>query len=401
MGCAHSTPEILTSSETADELSRPPRASTEIALREQFQETTGPFNDNCDHPNAVPDGVAVASSREARTGTHRNSVRKRSSRTFQSATAAASVDKGVNEVVPRRLVDTSVFVGEAKPASDSRSEPTNMAGGATPSVDRSSTGPTQIAIERRPYDAAQISSSIELAAQHVAISNIAQQQQPIQSPADLVQTMLPVMIKDLLTRISAPQLGAVTDHRKLVLIVWDIENVRCPRGNGQWDPLLTPAKVLGYIKEHFIYHPGRMEYRTVAAVTPKSLNIIRKKYPNFVEQVVPELTLLVASAQEPKRNADVMLKKELYRFISEHAHIARHSPGQLTVVLLSGDEDFLEPVQVALNSGFAVELMHHEHPSWTLRSQQGYARPPLLWADFLKECSGVTQVNLPYQRKQK
>ncbi|GIL54405.1 hypothetical protein Vafri_9804 [Volvox africanus] len=146
-----------------------------------------------------------------------------------------------------------------------------------------------------------------------------------------------------------------------------------------------------YIKQHFIYELGRMEYRTVAAVTPKSLNIIRKKYPNFVEQVVPELTLLVASAEEPKRNADVMLKKELYRFVSEHAHIARHSPGQLTVVLLSGDEDFLEPVQVALNSGFAVELMHHEQPSWALLSQQGYARPPLLWADFLKERSGTTQ----------
>ncbi|EFJ42542.1 hypothetical protein VOLCADRAFT_97315 [Volvox carteri f. nagariensis] len=190
--------------------------------------------------------------------------------------------------------------------------------------------------------------------------------------------------------------GPPMDHRMLVLIVWDIENVRCPRGNGPWDSVLTPAKVLGYIKQHFIYEPGRVEYRTVAAVTPKSLSIVQKRYAGFVEQMVPELTLLVASAQEPKRNADVMLKKELYRFVSEHAHIARLYPGQLTVVLLSGDEDFLEPVQVALNSGFAVELMHHDKPSWALRNQQGYARPPLLWADFLKERSGADVVNLPY-----
>ncbi|GIL54404.1 hypothetical protein Vafri_9804 [Volvox africanus] len=391
MGCAHSTPEKVTSATTVDELSRP---SIERTPREQFQEPAGPLNANLEHPNAVPDGIAVASSSEARTGTHRNPTRKRASRKFQSATAPASADTG-------RLVDASVSVAEAEPSSEFASEPTNTAGADTPPIGRNPTGLTQTDIQRHPYDATQTSVSTALATQSIPTSNSAQQQQPIHSPAELVQTVLPVMIKDLLTRISTPQPGAVADNRKLVLIVWDIENVRCPRGNGQSDPLLTPSKVLGYIKQHFIYELGRMEYRTVAAVTPKSLNIIRKKYPNFVEQVVPELTLLVASAEEPKRNADVMLKKELYRFVSEHAHIARHSPGQLTVVLLSGDEDFLEPVQVALNSGFAVELMHHEQPSWALLSQQGYARPPLLWADFLKERSGTTQVNLPYQRRQK
>jgi hypothetical protein len=193
---------------------------------------------------------------------------------------------------------------------------------------------------------------------------------------------------------------------------------------------------------------------------------------------------------------DACPAQELYRFVSEHAHVARHSPGQLTVVLISGDEDFLEPVQVgdahsgffsrrcisgsppnshphfpivtppsrdlnqrapacftlhvnivsaatfssapsttitipaptrvrvhcdcvsrfvfsqfiflprprlqvALNSGFSVELMHHEQPSWALRSQQGYAREPLLWTDFLKQRSGASHVNLPYNKNQK
>lgn len=66
---------------------------------------------------------------------------------------------------------------------------------------------------------------------------------------------------------------------------------------------------LRYLKKHFIYGPGRTEFRTVAALTERSLGRIRRDHPSFVEQVVPDLTLLLASAVHQKRNADVVLKK--------------------------------------------------------------------------------------------
>ncbi|KXZ53257.1 hypothetical protein GPECTOR_7g1151 [Gonium pectorale] len=182
------------------------------------------------------------------------------------------------------------------------------------------------------------------------------------------------------------------DGRQLVLIVWDIENVRLPLNTA---PGLSPRHVVQYLKKHFIFGHGRTEYRTVAAVTERSLAAIRRNHPDFVEQVVPDLTLLLASAQHAKRNADVALKKELHHFTTELAHIARSCPGQLSIVLISGDEDFLEAVQGAMQAGFAVQLVTHDTASGALLAQ-GYSRPPLLWSDFLRSASGVRDVMLPY-----
>ncbi len=52
--------------------------------------------------------------------------------------------------------------------------------------------------------------------------------------------------------------------------------------------------------------------------------------------------------------------QELHQFTHEHAHTARCCPGQLAVVLLSGDEDFLEPLQAALQ----VAGVHVGFGSW-------------------------------------
>ncbi|KAG2433865.1 hypothetical protein HXX76_008219 [Chlamydomonas incerta] len=196
-----------------------------------------------------------------------------------------------------------------------------------------------------------------------------------------------------LTRLSG---AAGADGRNLVLIVWDIENVRLPLSTA---PGLTPKNVVRYLKKHFIYGPGRTEFRTVAALTERSLGRIRRDHPSFVEQVVPDLTLLLASAVHQKRNADVVLKKELHHFVTEHAHLARSCPGQLSIVLISGDEDFLEGVQGALAAGFAVELVTHDTASGALLAQ-GYARPPTLWSRFLRDASGVADVVLPYGDEQ-
>ncbi|KAG2486485.1 hypothetical protein HYH03_014789 [Edaphochlamys debaryana] len=189
---------------------------------------------------------------------------------------------------------------------------------------------------------------------------------------------------------------APVDGRNLCVIIWDIENVRLPLPTS---PALSPRHVIRYLKKHFIYGPGRTEYRTVAAVTERSLARIRRDHPGFVEQVVPDLTLLMASAVHAKRNADVVLKKELHQFVLEHAHTARACPGQLTIVLISGDEDFLEPVQGALQAGFSVQLVTHDTASGALLAQ-GYAGPPLLWSAFLRGCSGVQDLVLPYGDEQ-
>lgn len=55
--------------------------------------------------------------------------------------------------------------------------------------------------------------------------------------------------------------------------------------------------------------------------------------------------------------------------MTEHAHLARSCPGQLSIVLISGDEDFLEGVQGALAAGFSVELVTHDTASGALLAQ--------------------------------
>ncbi len=115
---------------------------------------------------------------------------------------------------------------------------------------------------------------------------------------------------------------------------------------------VSPKDVVGYLKNHFIYsegkvglaeawgvgggggsrfrspgyfptspsnrcrhlrhprHPPRQsEFRTVAALTTRSLDQIQQAHPNVVEELCADASILLASAWKKKRNAYVSLKK--------------------------------------------------------------------------------------------
>lgn len=73
--------------------------------------------------------------------------------------------------------------------------------------------------------------------------------------------------------------------------------------------LVSVVALHRHLKRHFIYEAGKHEYRCVAAVTERSLRTIQKNHPTFIEDVVSDLTIVLASAKNAKRNADVALKK--------------------------------------------------------------------------------------------
>ncbi|GLC56903.1 hypothetical protein PLESTB_001161700 [Pleodorina starrii] len=211
-----------------------------------------------------------------------------------------------------------------------------------------------------------------------------QQQQEPRAAATAIASAVPDLqaiqdaeLEQLLARVSvAPP--PVVDGRKLVLIAWDIEAIRCPEGASSgskqpWKHPMSPQNVLGYLKQHFIYSQGRMEYRSVAALSENCLRNILKFHEQFVELAVPNLSLLLAS----KGATGAVLEKEMRGFMAEHAHIARQSPGQLTIALIARDDHFSDIKQEASDAGFCVEVL----------SQR-------VWVDFLRRSSGQRTVRL-------
>ncbi|GFR47954.1 hypothetical protein Agub_g9758 [Astrephomene gubernaculifera] len=196
----------------------------------------------------------------------------------------------------------------------------------------------------------------------------------------------------------APPPPAVpTDERELVLIVWDLENVRLPHSTAEG---LSPGDVIGYIKNHYInqFDPPRCEYRTLGAITPASLHQIEAIHPDFVTEAVSQMTLILASKRDKKLDVDVMLKKEINRFVRDHGHQARAHPWRHTIVLIAGDKDYLEPLQGAREEGFNVELLARGDSSTTqVMQSQGTFTP---WLEFLRFYSGQQNIQLPYEDDQ-
>ena len=172
------------------------------------------------------------------------------------------------------------------------------------------------------------------------------------------------------------------------LFLWDIENVRTPVENH----VLPPAHLVRCIKDRFVRGQGCVEHRSVCSVTPASLHAIERACPTFVDQVTPELTVVLASYRQPKIGADYALQRELSIFLE------RPTPHKKRVVLVTGDADFLEPVQRALRAGVDVVLIHYEATSsHVLVTVPPYASPPIAWSAFLAECSpSVPAPRLPY-----
>ncbi len=159
--------------------------------------------------------------------------------------------------------------------------------------------------------------------------------------------------------------------------MWDIENVRLPRN-------MSAAAVIAEVKRAFVHSAGFREHAAVCCVTPASLRAMAKQSPAFVHEAVPLIDVRLASHSRPKLGADFVLRRELGAFMDRFAA----SAASCRIVLLTGDADFLEPVQRALALGFDVRLVHHGPSASRLLLAQRYASPPVEWTRFLTAANG-------------
>ena len=175
---------------------------------------------------------------------------------------------------------------------------------------------------------------------------------------------------------SAPQETPPPPPARAALVVWDIENVRLPRN-------LSAAAVIAEVKRAFVFSAGFREHAAVCCVTPASLRAIAKQSPAFVHEAVPLMDVRLASHTRPKLGADFVLRRELGDFMDRYAA----SAAACRIVLLTGDADFLEPVQRALALGFDVQLVHYGPSASRLLLAQRYASPPVEWTRFLTDAN--------------
>jgi hypothetical protein len=120
---------------------------------------------------------------------------------------------------------------------------------------------------------------------------------------------------------------------------------------------------------------------------------MEKTWPGFLSDAVPLMDVRTGCATRPKLGADFVLKRELSAFIDRYARVAN----TCRIVLLTGDADFLEPVQHALRLGFDVQLVHDGHSSSAALLKQPYKTPPVEWVVFLADTlnNGVVP-DMPY-----
>ena len=169
--------------------------------------------------------------------------------------------------------------------------------------------------------------------------------------------------------------------------MWDIENVRLPSN-------MSVTSVIHAVKRAFVTSAGFSEHASVCCVTPVSLRAMIRHRAGFVHETVPLMDIRVASESRSKLGADFVLRRELGKFMDGFAKRAT----SCRIVLLTGDVDFLEPVQRALGLGFDVQLVHFGRNASRLLVDQRYAArsPPVEWERFLTDANGGTAVDLPY-----
>ena len=150
---------------------------------------------------------------------------------------------------------------------------------------------------------------------------------------------------------------------------------------------MSAALVIAEVKRAFVFSAGYSEHASVCCVTPASLRAISKRIPGFLHDAVPLLDVRLAS--HSKLGADFVLRRALGKFM-DHTSVGRR------IVLLTGDADFLEPVQRALDIGIDVQLVHFESSSSRLLVGQRYASPPVEWMRFLTDLNGGATPDMPY-----
>lgn len=184
------------------------------------------------------------------------------------------------------------------------------------------------------------------------------------------------------------------------IVIWDIENVRLPTS-------LPPGAVFEALRRRFgVGVDGPV--RIVCCVTPRSLPVIERRCPAFLASAVPaQVEVRVASATRQKLGADFVLKTEMAEFMQLHASSCLRideAEAAPRIVLMTGDADFLEPMQRAVRLGFDVRLVHYAGNSsralvngWTGLDGDG----PVEWARMLAdELNGGADVALPYVDKE-
>lgn len=174
----------------------------------------------------------------------------------------------------------------------------------------------------------------------------------------------------------------------VAVLIWDLENVRLPDG-------VDPGIVVQAVKRRFMDRSFFAERRSLACVTPSSLHAMLARCPGLVDALVPFVDLALASPRNPKRGADYVLCRELAAFLDSRP------PRGSRIVLLTGDGDFLGPVQRALRTpGIEVQLVYYaEGVAKSLLSlDYGIGQPsPVDWRAFLEKDGGVGgPVVLPY-----
>ena len=170
------------------------------------------------------------------------------------------------------------------------------------------------------------------------------------------------------------------------LVVWDIENVRPPLSTPS--PMHPPGVTLidsyYHVRRELVGRAGYDEQttRAICCVTPVSLKAMHKLRADWVDVLVPEVTVFLASSHRPKRSADFVLRREMSTFTSEV--VAQGKGIRARIVLMTGDEDFLEPAQHALKQGIDVQLVYCEGKTSRALLHLPYRSPPLEWGTFLR-----------------
>lgn len=169
-----------------------------------------------------------------------------------------------------------------------------------------------------------------------------------------------------------------------IIVIWDIENVRIPHS-------MCPGTVIDMVRRKFV--STFASARVVCCVTSCSLRAIERALPTFTRDAVPRMEVRVAAGYCPKLGADYVLRTAMAEFMELHAASA-HSA---CIVLLTGDADFIEPLQRAARVGFDVKLVHCALNSSRALVESCSGVELVEWSRLLAdELNGGVDVEMPY-----
>lgn len=192
---------------------------------------------------------------------------------------------------------------------------------------------------------------------------------------------------------SATDTADEDEERSPAIVIWDIENVRLPL------PPLSTTSTIQAVKRTFIADKGHdlSDAMMVCALTETSLRAMERTWPSFLREMVPLMDVRLGCASRPKLGADFVLRRELSAFMDRYTRVASRS----RIVLLTGDVDYLEPVQQALRLGFDVQLVHYGPNTSAALLAQPYVSPPVEWVGFLADAlnDGISPA-MPYETKE-